>query len=658
MASDASVHAKAIALTKLSIEMTTIAGSGHPTSAASLAHLVTVLLYHHMRYDPGDPGHPAADRLILSEGHACPIIYAAAADLGVAIGRDRAHWRAMRREDALKLRDIASEVDGHPNPAEGFPFFPAATGSLGQGLSIAAGLALAARLDRLDRRIFCLIGDGESREGQIWEALDFLADYRLTAVCPIFNCNGYGQSNHVSPQQSPEITAAKLRGAGFDVRVIDGHHPTAIQQALQEHTTHSRHPDAKPFAIVAKTIKGWGFSAVLGSNVHGQPVPKSDKDKALAALDAMAQEVGAAWTEGDLQIPPIPAATPHGVGPVRPAPTFVEALKQYGQEKALEQGKMATRKAYGIALQAVGHANPGVVALDGDVRNSTYSEYFYQDPALQNRFFECKIAEQHMISCAGGLAAGGKLPFVSTFGKFVMRGYDQLEMGLISRLNLKIVASHTGVSLAADGPSQMALPDVAFFRAWTTVRTHAGEPVLYLLQPADAYATYALTVAMAEHDGACYMRTIRPDVPFLYDTTTRFVLGGHQVLTEGHDLLLIASGYMVHEAKKALSALKNQSCEATLVDLYSLPFDGEALASLAQQNQGRVLTVEDNYGAGIGSAVADVLSEQAGAFTLKQLYVRRIPKSGRTPEEVLRYLGLSADEIVKAAVDMLAVTSQ
>jgi transketolase len=204
----------------------------------------------------------------------------------------------------------------------------------------------------------------------------------------------------------------------------------------------------------------------------------------------------------------------------------------------------------------------------------------------------------------------------------------------------------------------MALPDVAFFRAWTTVRTHAGEPVLYLLQPADAYATYALTVAMAEHDGACYMRTIRPDVPFLYDTTTRFTLGGHQVLTKGHDLLLIASGYMVHEAKKALSALKEQGCAATLMDLYSLPFDGEALMSLAQQNQGRVLTVEDNYGAGIGSAVADVLSEQAGAFTLKQLYVRQIPKSGRTPEEVLRYLGLSADDIVKAAVEVLAVTSR
>jgi transketolase len=218
MAFVASVHAKAINLIKLSLEMTTAAGSGHPTSAASLAHLVTVLMYTHMRYDPAYPDHPAADRLVLSEGHACPIVYAAAADLGLAIGKDPEHRRPMTRDDALRLRAIDSEIDGHPNPAEGFPFFPAATGSLGQGLSIANGLALAARLDGLDRRIFCLIGDGESREGQIWEAVDFLMDYHLTAVCPIFNCNAYGQSDAVSPQQAPNVTAAKLRAAGASRR--------------------------------------------------------------------------------------------------------------------------------------------------------------------------------------------------------------------------------------------------------------------------------------------------------------------------------------------------------------------------------------------------------------------------------------------------------
>jgi transketolase len=658
MAFGASVHAKAIELTKLSIEMTTAAGSGHPTSAASLAHLVTVLMYHHMRYDPSDPGHPAADRLVLSEGHACPIIYAAAADLGMAIGGDHGRRRPMTRDDALKLRAIDSPIDGHPNPAEGFPFFPAATGSLGQGLSIAAGLALAARLNGLDKRIFCLIGDGESREGQIWEALDFIMDYRLTAVCPIFNCNGYGQADAVSRQQSPEVTAAKLQAIGFDVRVIDGHNPDDIRQALTTHAAHCQTPHATPFAIVAKTVKGWGFSSVLGSDVHGQPVPAAKKEQALAALDAMAQQVGAAWTPGDLQIAAMVTPAPPEPKPLQPAPSFREALRRFGQERALEEGKLATRKAYGVALRALGHAKPQVVALDGDVRNSTYAEYFLADAALKERFFECKIAEQNMISCAGGLAAGGKLPFVSTFGKFVMRGYDQLEMGLISRFPLKIVASHTGVSLAADGPSQMALPDVAFFRAWTTVRRRDGRPVLYLLQPADAYAAYALTLAMADYDGACYMRTLRPDVPLLYDDTTRFSLGGHHVLAEGRDLLLIACGYMVHEAKKAVGALQRQGIAATLVDLYSLPFDGDAIAALARENRGRVLTVEDNYGAGMGSAVADALSARGAGVTLHQMYVRQIPKSGRTPDDVLRYLGLSADDIAKAAVELVAGASR
>jgi transketolase len=653
MAFDANIHAQAIALTKRSIEMTTAAGSGHPTSAASLAHLVAVLMFHHMRYDPQDPAHPLADRLVLSEGHACPIVYAAAVDVGLKIGRDPTQMRRMTREDALSLRDIASEIDGHPNPAEGFPFFPAATGSLGQGLSIATGLALAARLDRMQKRIFCLIGDGESREGQIWEAVDFLVDEHLNAVCPIFNCNAYGQSDAVSRQQAPEVTQAKLQAAGVEVRMIDGHDPTQIQQALVEHARRSHDLHAKPFAIVARTTKGWGFTSVLGSDVHGQPVSAEDKDNAMAALDTTARRVGAAWTEGALQIPSIDPAAPRERGRVTRVPSFIDALKQLHREDVIEQGKFATRKAYGVALQMLGHANPAIVALDGDVKNSTYAQDFAQDAALKERFFECRIAEQHMISCAGGLAAGGKIPFVSTFGKFLIRGYDQLEMGIISRFNLKIVGSHTGVSLAADGPSQMALPDVAFFHALTTVRSRAGAPMMYLLHPADAYAAYALTLAMAAHNGPCYLRTMRPDVPFLYDDSTHFDLGGHQVLTAGHDLLIVVAGYMVHEARKALPKLQEQGIMATLVDLYSLPFDHAAIARLARENQGNVLTLEDNYGAGLGSAVAEVLCEYGGIDRFKAMYVQQIPKSGRTPNAVLRYLGLDADAIVQTAVGMV-----
>jgi transketolase len=263
-----------------------------------------------------------------------------------------------------------------------------------------------------------------------------------------------------------------------------------------------------------------------------------------------------------------------------------------------------------------------------------------------------------MVSCAGGLASAGKIPFVSTFGKFMMRAYDQIEMGFISRLNVKLVGSHTGVSLAAEGPSQMALPDVAFFHAWSTVRTRDGEPFLYLLQPADAYAAYALTLAMAEHHGPCYMRTLRPDVPFLYDDTTAFSLGGHHVLAAGHDVLIAATGYMVHEALNALHRLRELGIQAGLVDVYSLPFDDVALLQLVQEHGGRVVTVEDNYGAGIGAALAGVLTRHEGSYTLKQMYVRQIPKSGRTPDDVLRSLQLSADDIVHTVVGMLDVASR
>jgi transketolase len=271
MSFDSTIRAKAIELSKLSYEMTAAAGAGHPTTAASLSAIVSVLMYHHMRYEPANPAHPSSDRLVLSEGHAVPIVYAAAADLGIAIGKDKNNLRPMTREDAMTLRAIDSPIDGHPNPVEGFPFFDAATGSLGQGLSVSAGLAAAARVDGLDKRIFCIIGDGESREGQIWEAVDFIKDHGLKAVCAIFNSNHFAQSDAVSPQQSPEVLAAKLEAAGFRALTIDGHNPTAIQEALSQHAQTMFDPQAAPTAIVAKTIKGWGSPSQQGQGHHGKP---------------------------------------------------------------------------------------------------------------------------------------------------------------------------------------------------------------------------------------------------------------------------------------------------------------------------------------------------------------------------------------------------
>ena len=655
MSFDSTIHSKAVELTRLSYEMTAAAGSGHPTSCASLAHLVSVLMYQQMRYEPVNPGHPSSDRLVLSEGHAVPIVYAACADLGVHIGKDKASLRAMTRGDAMTLRAIDSVVDGHPNPAEGFPFFDTATGSLGQGLSHAAGLAAAARIDKLDKRVYCIVGDGETREGQIWEAVDFIKDHGLKAVCPIFNCNVFGQSDRVSHQQSPEVIAAKLEAAGYEVLLIDGHVPSQIKDALMRHAEAQGQAEALPVAIVAKTVKGWGSASQQGQGHHGKPATGDELTQAIEELEATGRSLGAI-SDTPLKIGMMSPGKPEPAHP-QPVVGFEQAMERFGLDAALSSGRFATRKAYGVALRALGHTHPGVVSLDGDVSNSTFSEMFFKDEALASRYLECRIAEQNMFSVAAGMSAGGKVPFCSTFAKFVSRGYDQIEMAVNSGANFKVVGSHAGISLAADGPSQMSLPDVAWFRAFSTMKRQDGTPGFYVLQPSDAYQAYALTVAMAQHDGPCYMRTLRPETEFLYGPDDTFKLGGHEVLVEGRDLLIIASGYMVHEANNALDELDAQGIDATLVDLYSLPFDGDAILDLANDNNGMVLTLEDNYGGGIGSAVADVAAEDGGGFTVQQLHVRRLPKSGRTADDVMAYCGVSAKDIVAKAMSMLELSA-
>lgn len=655
MSYDSTIHAKAGELIKLSYEMTAAAGSGHPTSCASIAHLITVLMYDHMRYEPANPGHPCSDRLVLSEGHAVPVVYAACADLGVAIGKDKANLRPMTTEDAMTLRAIDSVVDGHPNPVEGFPFFDAATGSLGQGLSVAAGLGAAAKIDGLDKRVFCIIGDGESREGQIWEAIDFIKDHDLKNVLTIFNCNVYAQSDVVSPQQTPETLAKKCEAAGYKVLVIDGHRPSEIQAALNEHAESMSNPDTAPIAVVAKTVKGWGSPSQQGAGHHGKPADGDDMATALEELTKSLNDLGA-MADTKLSISmmsPRNSETKAASAPMN----MDEALKSFGLESVLTKGKLATRRAYGVALRALGHAKPEVVALDADVKNSTFAEMFSKDEDLASRFLECRIAEQNMFSVAAGLSAAGKVPYTSTFAKFVVRGYDQIEMAVNSGANLKIVGSHAGISLAADGPSQMSLPDIAWFRSFATMTRPNGLPGCYVLQPSCAYQAYALTMAMAEFDGLCYMRTLRPDMEFLYSATDTFKLGGHEVLSQGRDLLIVATGYMVHQANKALELLDKQGVDATLVDLYSIPFDADAILDLANANNGNILTLEDNYGGGAGSAIADAASADGGGFTVKQMHVRNLPKSGRSTDDLMNYCGLSVDDVVKGAMSMLELST-
>ncbi len=654
MSFEAAVHAQAIELDRLSLEMCAAAGSGHPSTAMSLGHLVTVLMFNTMRWSPDYPDYPTSDRLVLSEGHAAPIIYAACAKLGVAIGKDPENRRKMTVEDAMKLRDGASEIEGHPNPVEGFPFFDAATGSLGQGLSVAAGLAESARLDGLDKRIFCIIGDGEAREGQISEALDYLVDRKLNNVLPIFNCNGFGQADRVSEQQSPKRLKAKLEAYGFTVEEIDGHDPKQIKAAFEKFCGQSASP-ATPMAVVARTVKGWGAQILHGNGWHGKPAAGDQLAKALGELDERRVELTSSLVSSDaFEIQPPAEWKPKEAKSVDMVPLSA-FVKKLDMESSMQTGKMATRRAYGIALRALGQSNDRVVVLDADVSNSTFADIFKKDAALAPRFLECKIAEQNMYSMAAGLSAGGKIPFCSTFAKFVTRGYDQIEMAINSGANLKIIGSHAGITLAADGPSQMSLPDVSWFRSWTTVRDHRGNPACYVLQPADAYAAYALTHAMAEYEGVCYMRTLRPDTEFIYSDQTAFNLGGFEVLSEGRDVLLCAAGYMVHEANKALDQLDKAGISATLVDLYSLPFDTDALLDIANQNNGQIITIEDNYGGGVGAAVADALTNSGDAFTLRQMHVRRIPKSARTPDELLTMCGISAKDIVQETMKLLQV---
>jgi transketolase len=637
-------HAKAISLAKEIVKMTTHAGSGHPSSAMSLLHVVVTLMHDVMRWDPADPWNLAADRLVLSEGHAVPVIYAAYADLGGVVGKDKASARPLTVADLAGLREADSVLDGHPNPAEGFPFFDAATGSLGQGLSVAAGLVAASRLRKFDRRVYVLVGDGESREGQIWEAMDIVADRDQREVTVIFNCNGQGQADYVSKQQSPEALAAKAAAFGWQSVIIDGHDPDAVRNAL----TLKRE---KPLAIIAKTQKGWGCEALKDKSNHGKPVPAKELEAALALIDAMT---------GKLEIKVADAKSPQITKPIagKPLPEvalkptdFHAAMKAAGMDGAVAKNSIATRRAYGAALLAVAQADPRIVALDGDVRNSTFSEVFFAKHP--ERFVECKIAEQNMISTAVGMAAGGFIPFVSTFAKFVSRAYDQIELAQITRANIKITGSHAGISLGADGPSQMSLHDVAYFRSASQTDDGRGNPVCISLHPSDAVAAYHCTWLMASQPGMCYMRTHRPDVPLLYAPDTRFKIGGSHQLAEGDAVTIVSAGYMVHECKKAVELLASAGIKCSLIDAYCLPLDVEPVFAAAARTKNRILCVEDNYIGGLAGALAEAAARR-GDIRVEAMTCRRLPKSTKTTDAIMAYAGLSAKDIADTARKLIA----
>ena len=602
------IKEKARRLSLLSMMETTAAGSGHPTSCMSAAELMAGIFFYAMKFDPKNPNSPDADRFVLSKGHAAPVLYAALAEAGV-----------FPDSRVMTLRQFSSELEGHPTPR--IPGVDAATGSLGQGLSVGAGLAIGARLDKSPTRVYVLLGDGEMAEGQIWEAAEFAGHYKLDNLTVIADVNALGQSDPTMYQHDMEIYRQKFAAEGFAAEVIDGHDVPAVLAALDR----AKGTKGRPQAILARTIKGHGFSEVAGKeHWHGKPFSKEQ----LARAE---KELG-----GAIEVPPDPGKSYARSSLPKPPDFPAPAAPDY------EAGKpVATREAYGFALKRLGEVNPHIVAASGDVKNSTFSEIFQK--AFPDHFFQGYIAEQNLVSLGVGLAARGKVPFLDTFACFLSRAYDNVRMAAISRANINLCGSHCGVSIGEDGPSQMALEDIAMFRA-----VH-GSAVLY---PSDAMSAERLTETMARRGGINYLRTSRPKTAILYSKEEKFPVPGFKVPRKSAQdrVTVIGAGITVHEALKAADELKSQGTAIRVIDLYCVkPLDGEALAAEISATGGRVVTVEDHWAeGGIGEAVLSALA-QAGTAPSKfrLLAVREMPHSGK-PDELVDAFGISARHIAEA----------
>jgi transketolase len=594
-----------------SVRSTTAAGSGHPTSCCSAADIAAAIFFSEMRYDPRNPNDADNDRFVLSKGHAAPLLYAAWAEAGI-----------IRREEVLSLRRFDSDLEGHPTPR--LPWVDVATGSLGQGICAAIGIALNARRINSDYRTYVLLGDGEIAEGSVWEAAHAAVHENLDSLCGIVDVNGLGQKGPSLWNHDIKAYVERWQAFGWHVIAIDGHDMDAILSAFD----HARSTRGRPTMIVAKTIKGKGISFVEGKpGWHGKPLKKGEEaDKAVAELEKqfVPEELPAAQPR-PRQVPRPPAKPPAPLGP----PSY--ALGD----------KVATREAYGDAITRLGANDERIVALDADVGNSTFSEKFEkQNP---KRFFEAYIAEQVMIGAAMGLAARGAIPFPSTFAAFLARASDFIRMAAISNNNIKMAGSHAGVSIGEDGPSQMALEDLAMMRA---------QPNITVLYPCDAVSTDRLVERMAYHSGPAYLRTSRPKTPVIYGPDDTFHIGGLNVLREaGSDVAtVIAAGVTVFEALEAHEQLAKQGLNIRVIDLYSVqPVDTATLVRCARETKGRLITVEDHYvGGGIGDAVAAAVAGHG--FTVHRLAVREIPRSG-APEQLLDYYGISARHIVEAVTE-------
>jgi len=594
-----------------SVRSTTEAGSGHPTTCLSAADILAVLFFDELRFDPKDPQHPEADRFVLSKGHAAPILYAAWAAVG-----------AFPREDLMNLRKITSDLEGHPTPR--LPFVDVATGSLGQGLAAGVGIALNARRIGSDYRTYVLLGDGESAEGSVWEAAQVAAHHNLDNLCAITDVNAFGQSRATQFGHDVEAFATRYRAFGWHAIVVDGHDISELRAALAE----ARGMSGRPTMIVARTLKGKGCSIFEDKdNWHGKPLKKG------AEADAAIAELEAAIIPTSDQAPVIPKpATRRSEGAL---PDFVAAMPA----PAYKMGDLvATREAYGTALAALGGVDHRIVALDADVKNSTFSDRF--EKLYPERFYQTFIAEQAMIGAAMGLASRGAIAYPSSFACFLERGADFIRMSGISMLNIKLCGSHAGVSIGEDGPSQMALEDLAMARA---------VPNCTVLYPSDAVCAERLVAVAAATPGPVYIRSSRPKTPVIYSTSDTFPVGGSKVVRQSDNdvATIVAAGVTLFEALKAHDLLAKDGIAIRVVDAYCIqPIDRAGLIAAGKASGGRIITVEDHYAqGGLGDAVSEAVWDQG--FTVQRLAVREIPRSGE-PDELLERYGISAAAIARA----------
>jgi len=587
-----------------SVTSTTAAGSGHPTSCCSAADVMATLFFGHMRYDAKNPHYHNNDRFILSKGHAAPLLYAAWAENGF-----------LPVSELATLRKFSSELEGHPTPR--LPFVDVATGSLGQGLGVGVGMALAARLDNLDYNTYVLLGDGEIAEGAVWEAASLAGVYKLNNLIALVDANRLGQSQPTAFGHDIGIYRKRFESFGWRVEDIDGHDIEEILEVLSGVGLNDQ-----PLCIIAKTYKGAGISFLQDKEGwHGKPLNQEEAAKAIAELQPSAKS--------GIGVPiPAPAQLP---APNNAAPAaYLPINYKLGDS-------VATREAYGTALARIGETDQRVVALDGDTKNSTFAEKFFNK--FPNRSTECYIAEQNMVGVATGFGARGKVPFASTFATFFTRAFDQIRVAGISQANLKLVGSHVGVSIGEDGPSQMALEDIAMMRAI------AGSVVLY---PSDAVSTEKLLEEMALQKGICFLRTSRPKTPVIYGNDEKFPIGGAKVVRQnaGDKVTVVAAGVTLHEALKAADTLKTEGIGVTVIDAYSLkPLGRDVIKAAALKTGNTVITVEDHYSeGGLGDAVAGELS--AEGIKVHKLAVMSLPRSGKAAE-LLAHFGIDAAAIAK-----------